>query len=170
MVRDLDAGLANLARCIRRDLGMDVLTRRGAGAAGGFGAGAVAFFAAELTPGVEAVADACGLRHALAGTDWVITGEGRFDEQSLQGKVVCGVRNHAAQTGTRVAVLAGRVSVSPRQWRQAGIEAVVACARPDLPDAEAFRQAEPLLAAGTRRLSRRIARLGRPTPRDVPSG
>jgi len=95
MVTVLEAGLRNLASCVRRDLGRDVLDLPGAGAAGGFGAGAVAFFGARLAPGVEAVAEACGLRQALRGVDWVVTGEGRLDEQSLQGKVVCGVRNAA---------------------------------------------------------------------------
>ena len=147
MVRELDAGLRNLADCIRRDLGIDVLDLPGGGAAGGFGAGAVAFFGARLVPGFAAVAEACGLPAKLAGADWVVTGEGCFDSQSLNGKVVGGVCGLAQAAGVKVAVLAGRLRLTTEECCCAGVARAVACAPDGLPDAEAFARAGELLTA-----------------------
>ena len=89
-VAQLDAGLRHFAERIAADVGRDVLALPGGGAAGGLGAGAAAFFDAVLTPGIDAVIDACGLRQALRKAAWCITGEGCFDQTSLRGKVVSG--------------------------------------------------------------------------------
>lgn len=91
MVELLEAGLAHLAEVIRRDIGLDVAHMPGAGAAGGLGAGLVAFAGARLLPGVEIVAQAVGLARRLDDTDLCITGEGSFDRQSLAGKTAVGV-------------------------------------------------------------------------------
>ena len=80
----------------------------GAGAAGGLGAGLVAFLGAELRRGVEIVADAVGLRRRLDGADLCITGEGRFDSQSLSGKTAVGVARVAGEVGTPVVCVAGQ--------------------------------------------------------------
>ncbi|MGB2819742.1 MAG: glycerate kinase [Phycisphaerae bacterium] len=97
MVRQLEAGLAHLAEVIRRELTIDVEDLPGAGAAGGLGAGLVAFLGAELQRGVEIVADAVGLRDRLAAADLCITGEGSFDAQSLSGKTAVGVARVARE-------------------------------------------------------------------------
>ncbi|NOY81951.1 MAG: glycerate kinase [Kiritimatiellaeota bacterium] len=128
MLVRLEAGLQRLAEVVRRDLGLEVATMPGAGAAGGFGAGAVAFFRARLVSGVRTVATACGLHRLLRGADWVITGEGCFDEQSLHGKVVSGVRDAAVAAGVKVAVLAGRVRLPEDSRLAAGFDAAVALA------------------------------------------
>ena len=158
MVHELDAGLRHLANGIHRDLGKDVLDMPGAGAAGGFGAGAMAFCDAELVPGVDTVADTCGLDAALKGAAWVITGEGRFDDQSLHGKVVCGVRNRAAKFGARVAVIAGRVALDEAAWRAAGIEIALACAVPEIPDGAAFASATERLQACAAAVAERLGK------------
>ena len=67
------------------------------------------------------------LPEAVNGADWVVTGEGSFDEQSLRGKVVSGVVRVARASGVKVAVCAGQVRLEPGKYRQAGIEAAVAC-------------------------------------------
>ena len=158
MVRVLEEALQRLAERWRADLGGDLEAMPGAGEAGGFGAGAVAFLGARLTPGVEAVAAVNGLPARLRQVDWVLTGEGRFDEQSLQGKVVSGVLRHAASAGTRVAVVAGTVTLPPERWRAAGVAAVEACAPPEITLAEAMRRAPELLQAAVTRLAERNAR------------
>ena len=157
MVLGLEEGLANLARCIERDLGLVVEDMPGAGAAGGFGAGARAFLNADLVPGFDAVAETCSLSNALADTDWVITGEGRLDAQSLQGKVVSGVTRLARRAGVRVAVLAGAVSLSEADWRAAGIEKVLACTPSSMDETDAMRRAPDLLAKATRRLAAHLS-------------
>ena len=157
MVPVLDAGLRNLAERIRLDLGVEVLSMPGGGAAGGFGAGAVAFLCARLVPGVAAVAEATGLDDALSRADWVVTGEGSFDAQSLQGKVVSGVLDLACPRGVRVAVLAGRVRLSPARWRQAGVAVAVASAADSVTDETALAEAGPRLEAAAQRMANEIA-------------
>jgi len=155
MVMTLDEGLSNLAEQIEKNLGKDVRHIPGAGAAGGFGAGAIAFLGARLVPGVEAVAAACGLHSAVASADWVVTGEGSFDHQSLQGKVVSGICAAALKAGAKIAVLAGRVALCEREWREAGID-IAMQASPDLPIEQLLTQAEKHLRCAARQLARRL--------------
>ena len=158
MVAVLDGGLRHLAECIRTDVGADVLELPGAGAAGGFGAGAVAFLGADLVPGVAAVGRANGLDAALADVEWVVTGEGRFDSQSLQGKVVSGVcAAAAAAAGAQVAVLAGRIALPEAEWRAAGVGAVAACAEAAVPDRVALGEVRERLAAAAAALATALA-------------
>ena len=107
MVRRLDDGLRHLAEVIRRDLGHDVLSLSGGGAAGGFGAGAAAFFASPLRMGIDVVLELTDFARLAADADLIITGEGRLDSQSLRGKVVIGVARRARALGIPVAALVG---------------------------------------------------------------
>lgn len=107
MVRRLDDGLRHLAEVIRRDLGRDVLTLSGGGAAGGFGAGVAAFFASPLRMGIDVVLELTDFARQAADADLIITGEGRLDSQSLRGKVVIGVARQAKTLGVPVAALVG---------------------------------------------------------------
>jgi len=106
-VRELDAALARLAELIERDLGRPVSEIPGAGAAGGTGAGMVAFLDAHLLPGAPLVVDAAGLDAKLVGADLVITGEGRADEQTAYGKAPGEVAKRAQAAGIPVLLLAG---------------------------------------------------------------
>lgn len=150
-VSQLEAGLERLAEIVRRDIGGDLRSVIGGGAAGGLAAGAVAFMNARLRPGVEAVMQAVNLAGALHGADWVITGEGRLDETSLRGKVVSGVIAAARQAGARVAILAGTVRLSPEALRAAGIESALACAEAGVPSEQAMAEARERLADATRK-------------------
>jgi glycerate 2-kinase len=105
----LDRALRRLADVLRRDVGVDVETSPGAGAAGGVGAGAMALLGARLVPGIDLVLDLVGFDAALEGTTLVVTGEGSFEEQSLGGKAPVGVARRAAAHGVPVVVLAGRL-------------------------------------------------------------
>jgi glycerate 2-kinase len=156
MVEHLDAGLRHLAKLVNAQLGKDIADIPGAGAAGGLAFGVLAFMDAKLIPGVEAVAEAIGLDAALRGADWVITGEGRFDEQSMRGKVVSGVTRLATMHGVRVAVLAGSVQVPEDAWRREGIEMAVSTMDPGMELDEAMGSAEKLLAFSARQLAARI--------------
>ena len=152
MVQQLDAGLRHLAAVVKAQLGKDILDVPGAGAAGGLGGGALAFLNARLVPGIETVMSASRLAEDLAGADWVVTGEGQFDEQSLHGKVVAGVTALAQAHGVKVAVLAGRVKVAEADWRRAGISIAQAIAPATLDTPRAIQQAPELLAAAVRKL------------------
>ncbi|MBN2128444.1 MAG: glycerate kinase [Sedimentisphaerales bacterium] len=154
MVETLEAGLSHLAKLVKEQLGRDVADLPGAGAAGGLAAGAVAFMNARLVSGIDTVMSHSGLREALARADWVITGEGCFDEQSLRGKVVSGVARIARETETKVAVLAGRVLLWPEQYRAAGIETALPCADEQMDTQQAIAQAAALLDKTARRFAR----------------
>ncbi len=106
-VRELDAALETYARVIERDLGVAVRDVPGAGAAGGLGAGIIAFLGAKIRPGVDVVAEVVRLGERLEGADLVITGEGRLDGQTRYGKTVAGVARLAASVGAPVIVVPG---------------------------------------------------------------
>lgn len=109
----LDSALGHLAAVIHRDLGRDVRDEPGAGAAGGLGAGLIAFLGARLRPGVDVVMEAVGLRQRMEKADVVVTGEGMFDEQSLHGKAPAGVLRAAAEYGLPAVVLCGQKRTDP---------------------------------------------------------
>lgn len=108
-VRFLDGCLSRFSSVAGRDLGLDLRGVEGAGAAGGMGAGLIAFLGARLRPGFDLVAEALDLRRRLGEAELVVTGEGRFDRQSLYGKAPAGVLRLAVETGTRAIVVAGQV-------------------------------------------------------------
>lgn len=112
-VRRLERALAHMAAVVSSDLGIDVRDVPGGGAAGGLGAGLVAFLGARLRPGVQVVMDALGLPARIERADLVITGEGRFDRQSLRGKVPAGVLRAASAARVPALVLCGRADVQP---------------------------------------------------------
>jgi len=125
MVERLEAGLCHLAELVREQLGIQIGEVPGAGAAGGLSAGAIAFMDAKLVSGIETIIRESGLTKEISDADWIITGEGRFDSQSLRGKVVSGITSAAKQNRTRVGVIAGSVGLSEQQWRDFGITDVV---------------------------------------------
>lgn len=108
-VTELEAALTCWADVVESSLGVSVRDRAGAGAAGGLGAAFLAFTGAELVPGVELVSRAIGLAEHIVGADYVFTGEGSVDAQSLAGKVPHGLAALAAAVGVPTVVFAGRV-------------------------------------------------------------
>jgi len=107
MVARLDQGLKHANMVVERDLGVRVAELPGSGAAGGMGAGMVAFFGARLCRGVDVVLDAVGVDEALRDADLVFTGEGCLDSQSLAGKVVVGVARRARTHSVPVIAVVG---------------------------------------------------------------
>ena len=103
----LDTGLSHMADIISGCLGLEVANLPGAGAAGGFGAGAVAWLNAKLRPGIEVVLDMVSFADQLKDCDLVITGEGRLDGQSMAGKVPVGVARRAKGSGVPVIAIVG---------------------------------------------------------------
>lgn len=153
-VAHIDAGLATLANTLADTAGGEasgLLTARGLGAAGGLALGPVALFGAELVPGAELVSEAVGLRAALEGADLVITGEGRLDSQSLDGKVVSQVVADSP-AGCAVFVVAGAVSLSSADYRAAGISAALSIAQGPATLAELQADAERLLTEAAAQL------------------
>ena len=109
-VAELEAGLEHLAEIIRRDLGVDVTEIPGGGAAGGLGAGLVAFAGATLEPGLGVVAEAVELGRRLFDADLCITGEGKLDAQSASGKTTVGVAEIARANSVPVICIPGQAA------------------------------------------------------------
>jgi glycerate kinase len=151
-VEILDAGLANLAALIKRDLGLDVANLPGAGAAGGLGAGLVAFAGAKLVSGIETVLATVGFDKRVQDADICLTGEGRLDAQSLAGKACIGVAKAAARRSVPTVALVGSVGPGAERCRAAGIDEYVSISEGIAPDV-AMRDAATLLARAAARLA-----------------
>lgn len=124
MVRLLDEGLAHLAKIIKRDLHIEVKDIKGAGAAGGLGAGSIAFLQSKLTKGIDVILDTIKFDKLVSKADIVFTGEGKFDSQSLHGKVVMGVANRSQKYKTPVIVVTGAIGENIQEAYNKGITAI----------------------------------------------
>ena len=121
----LDKGLEHFSKVLDQTFGMDAQNISGAGAAGGLGAGAVAFLGAELVSGVDMVMDIAGFEQALDDADWIVTGEGKLDGQTLAGKTIQGVLTYGKEKGIPVAALCGAVDITMEELKQMGLDYAV---------------------------------------------
>lgn len=131
--------------------GADLASRPGAGAAGGLGFGSLVFLGATLRSGFDLVAEATGLAQAIQETDMVITGEGRLDAQTLQGKGPAGVADMAHQHGKRVVAFAGAIADEARNSLGRIFEEVIAISPPQSAMTECVARAEEWLEAAAAR-------------------
>jgi glycerate kinase len=128
----------------------------GAGAAGGLGFGMLEFLGATARPGVEVVAETVGLEQALHGSQWVFTGEGSVDAQTMLGKTPFGVARVAARTGTRVAIFAGRVAEDASVLLDNGVDEIVGITAAGTPLPQALRDGPRALRQAAAELCRRL--------------
>ena len=124
LARQLDEALEHFGNVVEAQLNVKVHGVPGAGAAGGLGAGILAFLGGSLRPGVEVVAEACGLAQKMKDADLVITGEGRLDAQSAFGKTPVGVARLAKRHGVPAVALVGALGEGFEDTYKEGIEAV----------------------------------------------
>ncbi|MHC4395072.1 MAG: glycerate kinase [Planctomycetota bacterium] len=153
MVEQLEKGLAHLADIVEQQFRCDIKNPPGAGAAGGLAAGAIAFMSASLVSGIETVMAHSNLDAELDSADWVITGEGSFDQQSLYGKVVSGISAMAHRSDTKIAVIAGRVNVPQDEYQKIGIVTAISCKTNDMSLDYALENCRPLLHSAARRFA-----------------
>ena len=153
-VRLLDQALGHFADHCANVLPKDVRHEPGSGAAGGLGFAAKAFFGAQFRAGVEVVAELVGLAEAVKGADLVITGEGRFDAQTLRGKTPFGVASIARAEGVPVVVLAGTLGEGYQALYEHGINAAFAIASGPMTLQDACARAAPLLTDRARDIAR----------------
>jgi glycerate kinase len=156
----LDSALGHFADLCAEALEQDVRNQPGSGAAGGMGFAAKAFLGATFRPGVEVVAELTGLAAAMDGADLVITGEGRFDSQTLNGKTPLGVARIAQARNVPVVVIAGTLGDGYEQMYAHGIQAAFAVTSGPMTLEQACRDAAPLLRDRARDVVR-VWRLGR---------
>ena len=153
MVARLDANLVRYAGLISRDLGLQVETVPGAGAAGGTGAALLAFLGAQLRPGIDIIMEAVGLEAHVRDADLVITGEGRIDSQTIHGKTPVGVARMAKRHGKPVIGIAGCLAADAGVVHEYGIDAVFSV----LSQVASVEEAMTHAAANVRTASRNIA-------------
>ncbi|WP_127492791.1 glycerate kinase [Acinetobacter calcoaceticus] len=122
-VKSLDAALAHFADVSAQLLGFNKRDEAGSGAAGGLGFAAKSYLNAEFKAGVEVVAELNQLAHKMSNADWVITGEGKFDRQTLNGKTVFGVSRVAKMKNVPVIVIAGTLGEGYQALYEHGVTA-----------------------------------------------
>jgi glycerate 2-kinase len=157
LMEELDGSLARLAEVIAQDVGVEVAGLPGAGAAGGSGAGLVAFLGARLLPGAPLVVEAAGLDSALSGSDLVFGGEGRVDGQTVYGKGPMEVARRARQAGVPTILLAGQLGEGWQRVLDEGVSAVLPLALGPGTAEEMIGEASELLAGAAERACRLIA-------------
>lgn len=156
MVKILEKNLAHFAMMIKKYLNKEVKDIPGAGAAGGLGAGLIAFLGAELTPGIKLIIEASRLEERIKGTDLVISGEGRIDEQTMYGKTPVGVAEIADAEKIPVIIMGGEIRGDVKALYERGVDAVVSCVDRILPLAEAMKEARQSLRQATEQAMRLI--------------
>ncbi len=155
MAARLDAGLLHFSHVLERELGLNLADLPGAGAAGGMGAGSIAFLGGILRSGIEAVLDAVDFDRRLNGTELVITGEGRIDSQSVQGKVISGIARRTAPRNIPLVAIVGGIGPGAEQAYDLGVTAMFSINRA----AEAFADSAPKSAENYRRTLADLLRL-----------
>ncbi|MGV0083438.1 glycerate kinase [Rahnella aceris] len=158
-VQVLDAALAHLAAVIFRHLGVNVLEWPGGGAAGGMGMAARLFLRGNMRSGIDIIMDAIGLEEAMQGATLVITGEGRLDQQTINGKAPVGVARLAQRYHVPVIGLAGILGEGVEVVHQHGLEAVFSILPRLAPLETVLEQGEENLRYAAQNLAR-VYRLG----------
>ena len=147
MVQTLDQALARFADLTAQVTGQDLRQAQGAGAAGGLGFAAMAWLNAQMRPGVDVVADLTQLSSHLSGADLVITGEGRMDSQTLQGKTPWGVMQLAHNQNIPVIAIVGSLGHGYQNLYPAGLTAAFSLTNGPIELSEALEHAAELLEA-----------------------
>jgi len=145
MIEDLNAGLINFAQHLSQLFNKDFTSIPGTGAAGGMGAGTMAFLGATLKPGIDLVMDVVQFSKKIETADLIITGEGKIDKQTLNGKVIKGITTRATKYNIPVIALCGTLTASPEEIKAIGLEAAFSIINQPMSLSEAIQQTAILL-------------------------
>ena len=154
MVAELDSALHHFADIVRDEIGVDIEFMQGSGAAGGLGGGMVAFLDAELRAGVDIVMDAVNIEVHLEGADFVLTGEGALDYQTVYNKAPIGVARRASSLGIPVVAIAGTLGDRYQLVHDHGIDSAMAIPDGPMTLDEASNRAAELIVQATERALR----------------
>ena len=144
-IKILDLGLENFAAVIKKTTKKQVAFLEGTGAAGGVGAGAVAFLNAVIKPGIATILEIVEFQNQLNNTDLVITGEGKIDAQTLAGKVVYGVAKVCKENGIPVIAVTGNLAIQEDKLSKIGVSKVYSLTNGYVTTQEAMTNAKELL-------------------------
>lgn len=154
MMEVLDENLARYAEIIKICLGKDIDNLPGAGAAGGLGAGLMAFVNAQLESGIDIVTNTVKLVEQLKGVDLVVTGEGYLDQQTIHGKTPVGVARIAQKQNIPVIAVAGGIQGNPAGLYQQGITSMMDITPAPIPLCQAMNQTILFLEQSSERIAR----------------
>jgi glycerate kinase len=152
MCNVLDKNLKSFGKLIHQSLGIEVLTIEGGGAAGGLGAGLVAFAGARIERGIDIVINASGIENKIKKADLVITGEGRIDDQTIYGKVAIGIAALAKKYDVPVIAIGGSLGEDANVVLDHGIDVIETCITEEMSIDEAMQNAPALLKDATIRV------------------
>ncbi|MCH7313639.1 glycerate kinase [Acinetobacter sp. ANC 3882] len=155
-VLELDQALSHFADVTAQQFGFDQRHEAGAGAAGGLGFAAKTYLQAEFRSGVEVIAELNQLAAKIQSADWVITGEGKFDEQTLNGKTPFGVAKIAQAANIPVIVIAGTLGENYQALYPHGVTAAFSLTSGPTSLEEACQNAAELVSARTTDIARLI--------------
>jgi glycerate kinase len=144
-VKELDKGLKNIVQVIKQDLDQEIADIPGAGAAGGLGAGLLAFLEAKLRSGSKIVTEAVNLKEKVKGFDLVITGEGMIDAQTVAGKAPIGVARVAKEESIPVIGVAGTLGPGAEEVYDEGIDVLFSIVNGPMKLEEALNKSAHLL-------------------------
>jgi glycerate kinase len=156
IISQLDKNLSHYADIIKRDVGVDVKDVPGAGAAGGLGAALIAFCGGRLLKGVEIVLDIVNIDERIKNVDVVITGEGRIDAQTANGKVPVGIAGRAKKYNKPVFAIAGFIDNGAELVYKHGIDSIMSSMVGPISVEESMNQSRKLIADASERLFRII--------------
>lgn len=124
VVKELDDGLRHIDQILQSDLNLSLAEIRGAGSAGGMGCGMVAFFGSTLQMGIETVLNTVRFDELLTGADYVLTGEGKIDTQSIRGKVVIGVAKRTKKVNVPLIAFVGDIGDGIEEAYEIGVSGI----------------------------------------------
>ena len=156
MLEILENGMRNYAEVIRNELGINVNEIPGAGAAGGLGAALHCFLGAQLKPGIDTILDFANFDEMLKGVDFVVTGEGKMDKQSIFGKAPSGIAKRCRKYGTKAVAIVGSMGEGAEEIYKYGIESIMPTVNKEMSLDEALSRAKELLAGAADRMFRFI--------------
>lgn len=154
IVKMLDSGLRNYSDKIKKFLNKDISLIPGSGAAGGLGAGLIAFFNAKLESGIKTVLEISGFEEKLKNTDLVITGEGKTDHQTLYGKAPAGIAKIAKKYNIPVICLSGSLDEDIEKLYDEGITAFFSITNGPMELQDAMQNCKTLLESASENIIR----------------
>ena len=154
VVEKLEKNICQAIDVIERTIGCKVRNEPGAGAAGGLGAGLLAFLGAELRSGIRIVLDANGFAEKVRGADLVLTGEGQIDRQTVSGKTISGVAQISLKNGVPVVAIVGSIGEGVKNLYPLGVTSIFTLVPGPISLDEAMQKGKPMIADTAERVLR----------------
>jgi glycerate kinase len=161
IVQELDMGLRHLDQVLQKDLGLSLAEAKGAGAAGGMGYGMLAFFGATLQMGIDTVLDTVKFDELLTDADYVISGEGKIDTQSIRGKVVIGIAKRTKKAGVPLIAIVGDIGDDIEEAYEKGVSGIFSINRVAVEYKDAKKRAKEDLYLTVDNLMRYMKAIGK---------